>query len=634
MLSSMAGLISGVWHEYEASEVRDFISENRLISIRCQGSRVWMASLGDFAASIDLTPTYLGLNHQLTNHDGKNWFISSTTEVVTESDGEWTSYGIEDGVIDRPRRIAECEDGVIIVGSHDSSAAIAEPEGIGWRRTLFPQVSQVLGERTVFRDSENKVWLTDSYKYDKDVHRQGMVILDGDQHIVVYPPECPVTSYGLGELGGRLFAGWFGGLKTTSVADYDDWEDSSFPWSSDAIDVVFSIGPNLFVAPRGAKGVKVVDLDLQFVEYEELIGVLGFTASEDGTVYAATHEGVRRFDGESWNPYFIPDEIGITDHGEVHVGTGGMWLNRRPSTWRAAPWAKVERSDFKTTRYTMETEPPETTLPDVPEGSDLEFGSGIVSLRWDGADRWDATPKAELAFSQRIDGGAWSAFTSHRSRNYRNLGSGRHVLEIRSRDRALNVDPSPAQISFVVLPPVWRDPKVLLVTVVLVAAVSTQSIRLLRRSRERVRVDVERQRLDAQLQQLKFLDSLRTSLGETTAPQQTVRAAGVCLVEALASVATARAEISYEGMAFDAGEQFQSHNKCTYERPLVWNDRDKGRLLLETSAPLSEAQERVLLDETAAQISRVLGPRSSVCSCSNPLGSFRWVKWRPVWRTS
>lgn len=565
-----------------------------------------MASLGDFVASVDLTPTYLGLNYQLTDRNGRDWFITNTGDIVRKTDLKWESFGTVDGVVDRPRRIVESQGGVIIVGSHDSSAAIAEPEGTGWRRSLFPEVAQVLGERTVFRDSRDRVWLTDSYKYDKERHRQGMVIIDGNQHVTVYPPACPETSYGLGELRGRIIAGWFGGLKTTSAVSPQDWIDFSLPWGHDAVDVVFSSGTNLFVAPRGAKGVRVVNSEFETVEYDELSGVFSFTASKDGTVFAVTHEGVRLFDGQSWVPYALPEELIVADHGEAHVERDGMWLNRRPSTWRAAPWEEVERETYKTTRYSMERVSPETMIADVSERSALEFGSGTVSLHWDGADRWDATPKGELTFSQRMDGLAWSPFTPHTSKNYSHLASGGHVLEVRARDRALNVDPSPSRLAFVVLPPVWRDPNVLLVTIVLVVAVSTQSIRLVRRNRERVRVDVERQRLDAQLQQLRYLDKLRTSLAETRSPQQTVRAAGICLVNALESTVDARAEITYESIAADIGEHFRSHSRRVYERPLAWNDRVKGRLLLETSLPLSEAQERVLLDETAGQISRVL----------------------------
>lgn len=63
-------------------------------------------------------------------------------------------------------------------------------------------------------------------------------------------------------------------------------------------------------------------------------------------------------------------------------------------------------------------------------------------------------PSANFAYSWRIDKGAWTPFTAQVERTFesRGLGLGVHHLLVRTRDNSMNIDPTPADITFRVLP--------------------------------------------------------------------------------------------------------------------------------------------------------------------------------------
>ena len=53
---------------------------------------------------------------------------------------------------------------------------------------------------------------------------------------------------------------------------------------------------------------------------------------------------------------------------------------------------------------------------------------------------------------------SWSPFTYKTNDIFLSLPSGNHTFEVRARDRAMNIDPTPAEISFYVVPPTWAQP--------------------------------------------------------------------------------------------------------------------------------------------------------------------------------
>jgi pimeloyl-ACP methyl ester carboxylesterase len=96
----------------------------------------------------------------------------------------------------------------------------------------------------------------------------------------------------------------------------------------------------------------------------------------------------------------------------------------------------------------IDTTPPETTIVAGPaEGTSIFTRN--VTISWSGSDDHPGT----LTFSQRIDGGPFSAFDASTSRTFSNLGFGPHTFEVRARDASGNIDPSPAVRHFQIVEP-------------------------------------------------------------------------------------------------------------------------------------------------------------------------------------
>ena len=146
-----------------------------------------------------------------------------------------------------------------------------------------------------------------------------------------------------------------------------------------------------------------------------------------------------------------------------------VWVNR-----------DAESGETKTTRILPDDAPPETWITLAAERIS-QPGNAVIS--WRGVDRWNDTPTDELRFAWRLDDGDWSAYTSATSNTFLEFTDGDHTLEVRSRDREFNVDPTPAVTYFTVVSPVWKQAWFLGLIGTLLAAVAVQSTRVLRRGR-------------------------------------------------------------------------------------------------------------------------------------------------------
>ena len=89
--------------------------------------------------------------------------------------------------------------------------------------------------------------------------------------------------------------------------------------------------------------------------------------------------------------------------------------------------------------------PPETTITDGPS-SPTDAATATFSFAGDD----DVTPAGDLRFAWRLDGRPFSEFSDARSVNLADLGDGVHTFVVAARDRAGNVDPTPATRTFTV----------------------------------------------------------------------------------------------------------------------------------------------------------------------------------------
>jgi len=95
--------------------------------------------------------------------------------------------------------------------------------------------------------------------------------------------------------------------------------------------------------------------------------------------------------------------------------------------------------------FSIDTTPPETT---ITSGSSGPTKDNTPTFSFGGSD--DASAAGNLLFSHKVDGGAWSAYSSATSVTLPALANGPHSFYVRARDLAGNEDQSPATRSFTV----------------------------------------------------------------------------------------------------------------------------------------------------------------------------------------
>src|SRR6185295_11654617 len=91
----------------------------------------------------------------------------------------------------------------------------------------------------------------------------------------------------------------------------------------------------------------------------------------------------------------------------------------------------------------VDNTPPETVIAGGPDGP---VTGTTATFSFGGSD--NLTPGTALAFAWRVDGGAFSSFSSVGTASLPGLASGANTFEVKARDLAGNEDPTPARRAF------------------------------------------------------------------------------------------------------------------------------------------------------------------------------------------
>jgi signal transduction histidine kinase/ligand-binding sensor domain-containing protein len=606
--------------------------------VEASDGALWVLGQGQEALRLDYgTPrwtTHEGLRFQCEAADRSNWFLASDRGVVrqlsladqVEESERWIRYGPEDGLMDRPATvIATKAGGLWAAGKHGALPASAWFDGALWHMTVHPELGETADAAAdpgaFLGATDGSIWFGAGGYAGSGRGRGGVLQLrlgsgqagrhlDWEHH---RPPVVPRKSIsGIVETGSGEI--WVVARRNVSRYDGQAWLAIAAPE-----ELLWSFITSAHATPTGSVwiGTRMAGLyhhrDGAWFRYGAKDGladdhITSIVDADGGGIFAGTPRGISRFDGQAWLKHAIPSGLPpVSRLGLRRSLDGAVWINSRSTSGKLC-----------TIRMMPDGAPPETRLAlsssEVPSGGD-------VSPSWQGVDPWNVTPADRLQYAWRVDGGAWSAFSTARSTVLAGISKGEHLIEVRARDLDFNVDPSPAQASFVVLPPMWQNPWFLGLMAILSGAILLQTGRTLRRGRslrksnealkaevaQRIQVERERSQLDISLQELRYLYHLRSALSEARTATEVVEKAGAVLGGFLS-----RANVGSVELAFDAKEwRFGASGGAgtCYERPLAPGGRARGVLKLHTSQELTESQERALLDETVEQIVRKIEVR-------------------------
>jgi signal transduction histidine kinase len=213
-----------------------------------------------------------------------------------------------------------------------------------------------------------------------------------------------------------------------------------------------------------------------------------FAELPDGRIWCATQDEIWEFDGHNWSVVRRGfDHINAlirTRDGSVWVASNsglfrnlqGAWIENNveeglPSSAvrnlhedpRGRLWAATTRG-LSLFHPDADPDPPHTTIQSFPGPESSLPEGGTISLSFSGQDKWKYTPRERLLFSYRLDVRDWTPFQEASRILLNDVAAGKHYFQVRAMDRNGNVDPQPVRREFVVVPPWYKETRLLLIS--------------------------------------------------------------------------------------------------------------------------------------------------------------------------
>jgi signal transduction histidine kinase/DNA-binding response OmpR family regulator/ligand-binding sensor domain-containing protein len=478
-------LKNNTWKVYERPKLP--FPSNRLRLFQTNGEKLWVIGLGNDVWRIDLSDkkwtTFTDLSFQAEEANGNKWFITVDGNVVkTDASMKiWTEYTKADGLIDAPVTVFITSKGeVFACGSDNNIAATAFYNGKNWDKQIHPKLSWGIDRRAILEARDGSLWFGTCSDFNSDKGQLGGFVKytrvnNSSKNVFSFeyiPNDNDFRLYGVYGVGqtadDNIWAGQLGFYNYNPSSKV--WKKITSPagLGQNFVDCMQTAQDgNLWVGTR-TNGLFFLDYKKgNWTQYTTLNGlssntILSILTLSTGNVWIATDRDVSHFDGKTWANSVFSGFIKFRRDGIMLKSTkdGSLWINQNPAIWfRKTQYGENLREryseDFKTVRYHPDNFPPETV---ITFSMDKVAQPGNVILSWNGNDQWKFTPSDQIQYSYRFDDEEWSAYSRKTSEIFLSLPSGSHTFEVRARNLDLNVDPTPAKVSFYVIPPITGQP--------------------------------------------------------------------------------------------------------------------------------------------------------------------------------
>lgn len=179
--------------------------------------------------------------------------------------------------------------------------------------------------------------------------------------------------------------------------------------------------------------------------------VTAIERGSDGSIWVATSAGLIRHVHNSW-----------IRHGyEEGLPAGVVFGVLRDRAGRV--WASTSRG-VSVFHPDADPDPPRPFEP-VLAPPDRPSTGKPTEIMFSGMDRWNYSAAFDLLFSYRLDEGSWTPYSNVANRVFHNLSSGEHQIEVRAMDKNGNRSAGVSRLSFAVVVPWTRDPRLLGVSI-------------------------------------------------------------------------------------------------------------------------------------------------------------------------
>ncbi|MFY0688554.1 MAG: response regulator [Cyclobacteriaceae bacterium] len=457
------------------------------IGLFTAGNDIWIYGYQSTVFKVDLSDqqwlTFDHLNFAGSTTDQTEWFLESSGKIVSRKDDNWLSYGSKHGTIDAPVRVFIDGDKVWAVGSHQDVAAASFFDGDGWTIFKFDSISWGLDYRDFAVTDNGDVWLggcTDVF-FEKG-QTGGMIFIEDPYGpapgIKLHPARSngydQLNAYGLALTNdGYLWAGgtklhYFDGIRwfVHPNRDFHDFVNILYT-DPDKRLYVGSRQHGLFIKD----GNDWLNYNLKNGLNSNKIIAIAEGAQQD-EVWVATDREISFFNGSTWLNDVFPRELRLTNEGGDLINhNGDLWINQSPREWKRRVYNEQNPSDevksrFRCVKFQHSSHHPNTEISYY--NAEVE-SDGNTFVSWTGKHYFNSIPREALRYTYKLNDAEWSEYSSNTSITFTGLASGKYVIQVRAIDKEGNLDPTPAIASFIVNPPVWREPWfIVLLTVFLI----------------------------------------------------------------------------------------------------------------------------------------------------------------------
>ncbi len=465
----------GIWTKYSSESLN--IPQAHIELHSGNQSDLWIFGYLSNVYKVDLSRdkwlTYQDIIYQCETKNGAQWYLDFTGKAVYKNDKGWYSFSQSDGLIESPVSLyTDSQDIVWAIGSHEGVAGAGYLQDGRWTNFTFDSLSWGIDYRAIYEDDRGSIWLGGCTDVFLEQGQTGGLVQINDPYgknreIIFHKARThglnQLNSYGIAQSGdGRL---WIGGSRL-NYFDGKQWNTPEQSHFNEFINEVHNDGSGRLYVGSRKHGLFVYEND-HWTNYAINNGLISdniisiATNSENGQIWLATDKDFSFFNGQDWTNNIFPDQLTFSyEGGSVYLNDNNeIWISRSLREWKRraytgkAPTADI-RKKFTTHRFVKDNIPPETSIDVYSETVD---DSGNTTIFWSGRHFFNKVSQEKLLYSYRLNDSDWSEFSPNLNHTFTGLDNGDYHFQVRAMDTEGNIDPSPAQITFLVTPPVWKQ---------------------------------------------------------------------------------------------------------------------------------------------------------------------------------
>ena len=426
---------------------------------------------------------YEGLVYQREQPLGTHWYFSENNEVVIHNEvtGRWRAYDTDHGLMNKPLGLLFDREGTPwVYGSHgtpwvygsvETVASVAYFDGKRWQRQDHPGFATDIRSLCALVTGDGRIVFGSGSHPDlnRKPKRRGRLLVYSkrnnryrSRHI--NKPRIPPKLFTIAE--GPDGGLWLLSHRRLVVLKGNIVTEIQMPDTTRVAPKRHIVIDNTGVIWIATQGAGIHRFDGQtWKQYTTEEGLAGNTVSnifllEEGRLVVSTNGGFSLFDGFVWSD-FIPaiaqhmpvvTSIYRSNDNSFRINYYYRDLLHKPEVTSIPYDNKSLR--FKTLSYRMDDIAPDTTVEIF--NTRIEHDS-FNHILWSAKDNWSSMDNPPFQYSYRLNDGEWSRFSPRQQQIFGDLKPGSYRLQVRARDSNLNIDPTPAQVDFEVLPALWQQ---------------------------------------------------------------------------------------------------------------------------------------------------------------------------------